>query len=182
MVVMDLQKAFDTVDHNILCQILEETRIVSVGWFRSYLSDWQQVVTVDGATSTPGIVTCGVPQGSILGPLLFLCYVNDMATSIEADCKLILYADDSAILFAHKDPKVISQKLSKVMETCSEWLIDYKLSLHLCKTECVLFGSQRKLKKVEHFTIFCKDHQIKSQDSVKYLGLFIDKYLNCEKI
>ena len=105
-----------------------------------------------------------------------------MATSIEADCKLILYTDDSAILFAHKVPKVISQKLSKVMETCSEWLIDYKLSLHLCKTECVLFGSQRKLKRVEHFTIFCKDHQIKSQDSVKYHGLFIDKYLNCEKI
>ena len=151
MVVLDLQKAFDTVDHDILCQKLEEVGIVSVGWFRSYLSDRQQVVTVAGATSSPGIVTCGVPQGSILGPLLFLCYANDMATSIEADCKLILYANDSAIIFVHKDPKVISQKLSKVMESYSEWLI----SLHLGKTECVLFGPQRKLKKVEHFTIFC---------------------------
>ena len=107
--MLDLQKAFDTVDHDILCKTLEEIGIVSVSWFRSYSSGRQQVVTVDGATSSPGIVTCVVPQGNILGPLLFLCYVNDMATSTEADCKLILYLDDSAILFAYKDPKVISK-------------------------------------------------------------------------
>ena len=68
---------------------------------------------------------------------------------IDADCKLIFYAGDSAILFAHKDPKGISQKLRKVMESCSEWLIDNKLSLHLGITECVRFSSQ--LEK-EHFT------------------------------
>ena len=56
-----------------------------------------------GITSSPGLVTCGVSQGSILGPLLFLCYVNNMVTSVSADCKLILYADDSAIMFAHKN-------------------------------------------------------------------------------
>ena len=81
-------------------------------------------------------MTCEVPQGSILGPLLFLCYVNDMVTSIDADCKLILYADDSAILFAHKDVNLISQKLRTVMDSCLEWLVDNKLSLHLGKTEC----------------------------------------------
>ena len=58
--------------------------------------------------------------------LLFLCYVNDMYTSVSVDCKLILSVDDSAILFAHKDPEVISQKVSKVMESCSDWLIDNK--------------------------------------------------------
>ena len=67
--MLDLQKVFDTVDHDILCKKLEEIGIVSVSWFRSYLSDRQQVVTVDDATSSPGIVTYGVPQGSILGPL-----------------------------------------------------------------------------------------------------------------
>ena len=72
-------------------------------------------------------------------------YVNDMYTSVSADCKLILYADDSAMLFAQKDPEVISQKLSKVMELCSNWLIDNTLSLHLGKTESVLFGPRRKL-------------------------------------
>ena len=84
-------------------------------------------------------VTCGVLQGSILGPLLFLCYVNDMVISIDPDCKLLLYADDSTILFAHKDPDQIANKLGKVLESCSEWLVDNKLSLHLGKTECILF-------------------------------------------
>ena len=68
-----------------------------------------------------------------------------MVTSVSADCELILYADDSAIMFAHKNHEVISQKLSNVMESCSNWLVDNKLSLHLGKTECVLFGPRRKL-------------------------------------
>ena len=68
----------------------------------------------------------GVPQGSILGPLLFLCYVNDMVISIDPDCKLLLYADNSAILFSHKEPDQIVNKLGKVPESCSEWLVDNK--------------------------------------------------------
>ena len=151
--------------------------VISIEWFKSYLSGRQQVVTIDGITSCPGLVTCGVPQGSILGPLLFLCYVNDMVTIVSADCKLILYADDSAIMFAHKNHEVISQKLSNVMESCSNWLVDNKLSLHLGKTECVLFGPRRKLRSITNFHAQCKDHIIKAQDSVKYLGFFIDKLI-----
>ena len=79
-------------------------------------------------------VTCGVPQGSILGPLLFLCYVNNMVISIDPDCKLLLYADDSTILFSHSDPNQNAYKLGKVLESCSDWLVDNKLSLHLGKT------------------------------------------------
>ena len=138
MIMLDLQKAFNTVDHSILCKKLEEIGVISIEWFKSYLSGRQKLGCYHWwITSRPGLVTCGVPQGSILGPLLFLCYVNDMVTSVSADCKLILYADDSAIMFAHKNHKVISQKLSNVMESCSNWLVD-KLSLHLGKTECVL--------------------------------------------
>ena len=70
--------------------------VVSIDWFKSNLADRQQIVTINGVTSSPGYIKCGVPLGSILGPLLFLCYVNDMYTSARADCKLILYADDSA--------------------------------------------------------------------------------------
>ena len=76
-------------------------------------------------------VTCGVPQESILGPLLFLGNVNNMMISIDPDCKLLLYADDSTILFSHKDPDLIANTLGKVLESCSEWLVDNKLSLHL---------------------------------------------------
>ena len=76
-----------------------------------------------------------------------------MSISISPECKLLLYVDDSAILFSHKDPEVISRKLSSELESCSKWLVDNKLSLHLGKSECVLFGSRRKLRKVHNFDI-----------------------------
>jgi len=182
MVLLDLQKAFDTVDHSILYNKLHALGVESIDWFKSYLTDRTQLVHTNKVSSNSLKVTCGVPQGSILGPLLFLCYVNDMPTCIDTDCKLILYADDSVILFAHKDPATISNKLSRVMDNCSTWLIDNKLSLHLGKTECMLFGSARKLKKIQNFHVSCNGHTIPSQDQVKYLGLTIDCTLNCEAI
>ena len=77
MIMLDLQKAFDTVDHEILCQKLNAMEVVSVEWFRSYLSDRTQTVNVNNTSSDFHKITRGVPQGSILGPLRFLCYVND---------------------------------------------------------------------------------------------------------
>ena len=106
----------------------------------------QQVVVANGTHSEPGIVSCGVPQGSILGPLLFLCYVNDMPMSIK--CKLLLYADDSALIVSGSNPQAIADALSKELESCRQWLMDNKLSLHLGKTESILFGSKRKLKRL----------------------------------
>ena len=138
--MLDLQKAIDTVDHSILCEKLESIGVNSVNWFYSYLSNRVQYVSLKGETSEPCTVTCGVPQGSILGLLLFLIYVNDMSVSISEDCKLLLYADDSAILFVHRNVNVFSEKLSKVLENCSDWLLDNRLSLHVGKTECMLFG------------------------------------------
>ena len=111
MIMLDLQKAFDTVDHVILCEKLQTMGVSSINWFSSYLSNRKQQIGLNKVMSEPGHVNCGVPQGSILGPLLFLCYVNDMSISIDSECKLILYADDSAILFSHKDPNVISEKI-----------------------------------------------------------------------
>ena len=131
MDLLDLQKAFDTVDHN---HFMFQTKCNGCQ-FRSYLSDRVQFVVLNNVMSEPMEVTCGVPQGSILGPLLFLAYINDMSVNIEKDCKLIVYADDSAMLFTHKNPDVISSKLGNVLEKCSDWLIDNKLSLHLGKTE-----------------------------------------------
>ena len=87
--------------------------VVSVEWFRSYLSDRTQMVSVNNTSSDVQKITCGVPQGSILGPLLFLCYVNDMSMSISSECKLVLYADASTILYSHKDPLVISERLGQ---------------------------------------------------------------------
>ena len=92
----------------------------STDWFMSYLQNRRQIVTVGKSHSDPASVTCG---GSI-HTLLFLCYVNDMVISIDSDCKLLLYAEDSTILFSHKDPDVIASKFGKVLESCSSWLVD----------------------------------------------------------
>ena len=101
--------------HDILC------------WFRSYLSDRQQLVDVSGTFSNLCSITCGVPQGSILGPLLFLIYVNDMSGVVKN--KLLLYADDSCIMVAGRNRSFIEQELTQDLELINQWLIDNRLSL-----------------------------------------------------
>ena len=85
MLMLDLQKAFDSVDHDILCKKLKAMGIKSVYWFRYYLSNRNLIVNVKDTISDPSLVTCGVPQESILCPLLFLCYINDMELSISSE-------------------------------------------------------------------------------------------------
>ena len=142
---LDLQKAFDTADHNILLGKLQALGIQesALKWFKAYLENRQQSVDIGGIRSASTSVTCGVPQGSILGPLLFLVYINDMPAAVK--CKLILYADDSALLVAGKNCAIIQQRLSSKLESVWEWLIDNKLSLHFGKTESIVFGSKRRL-------------------------------------
>ena len=102
VVLIDLQKAFDTVNHDILLYKLESLGLCTnaVKWFKSYLSNRKQYVNVKESNSSLLDVTCGVPQGSIRGPLLFNIYVNDMCTAVN--CDLFLYADDSALIISHK--------------------------------------------------------------------------------
>ena len=180
MVMLDLQKAFDTVNHTILCEKLKLMGVGCVDWFTSYLSNRKQIVTIDNISSNPGSITCGVPQGSILGPLLFLCYIHDMCLSIS--CKLLLYADDSTLLVCGKDTEEIADILSNNLNSCSDWLVDNKLSLHLGKTEAILFGSKRKLKKGNNFQVKCNDTTIKNVNNVKYLGLTLDDNMSGESI
>ena len=178
MVLIDLQKAFDTVNHQILKNKLSSIGLCNsaISWFDSYLSERHQCVNVNGTSSSAMEISCGVPQGSLLGPLLFLIYVNDMECAVN--CKLLLYADDSALLVSHKDVKVIEQTLSIELQSLSHWLVDNKLSLHLGKTEAILFGTKRKLRRCSRLNITCNGHKINSQTSVKYLGLELDQSLN----
>ena len=175
MVLIDLRKAFDTVDEDILLQKLSAMGVTSIDWFRSYLKDREQCTQVDGINSSFLEVTCGVPQGSILGPTLFLCYVNDMSSSLQ--CRLSLYADDSALIFSGKNATDIANFLSTEISSCQKWLIDNRLSLHVGKTECVIFGTRKRLKKVGDFTVTCDGETVQRVTSVKYLGVILDQYL-----
>ena len=145
----------------------------SVSWFESYLSGRKQYVEVNGCQSEYGNVTCGVPQGSILGPLLFVIYVNDMIQSVN--CDLYLYADDSALVVRGENPKEIESRLSMELESLSVWLDENKLSLHLGKTESILFASKKRLANTKEMSISCNNVNIKAKSSVKYLGLTIDQ-------
>jgi len=180
MVLLDIQKAFDSVNHTILCKKLTALGVSSTNWFESYLNCRSQIVNVNGVDSDSMSLTCGVPQGSILAPLLFLCYVNDMPNCV--DCMLLQYADDSALIVSDKDPLKIGQQLSRNLESCNNWLIDNKLSLHMGKTELILFGTKRKLKNWQNYTIECEGQVIQATPSVKYLGLTIDQYLNGDEM
>ena len=148
----------------------------SVSWFRSYLSDREQCVDVNGHRSGFLKVSCGVPQGSILGPQLFLLYINDL--SISMDCDLSLYADDSALIFAHKDPVFIADHLSKQLSSCKQWMTDNKLSLHVGKTEAILFGTKKRLNRVRGFQITCEGSVVSRVSNVKYLGVQLNENLD----
>ena len=178
MVLLDLQKAFDTVDHTILLMKLKASGLGNdiTRWFNSYLSDRQQLVDVSGTFSSSKNISCGVPQGSILGPLLFLIYVNDMSAVVKN--KLLLYADDSAILVSDKNIATVEEILSDDLQIVSEWLVDNKLSLHLGKTESILFGTRQKLRSHTGLNISCNGTPISSTTSVKYLGITIDQHLS----
>ena len=112
---------------------------------------------------------------------LFLCYVNDMPNSVN--CLMLQYADDSALICSDKDPEKIGSILRTNLESCNKWLIENRLSLHMGKTELILFGTKRKLSMYNEFSIVMSDgHVIKSKKSVVYLGLELNQYLDGEEI
>ena len=150
MILIDLQKAFDTIDHDILLQKLYAIGFSkhSVNWFRSYLINRTFLVNLGNAFSQPACVSSGVPQGSILGPLLFLIYINDMSQAVK--CNLFLYADDTCLVCQHKDINEIEKQLNKDFESICDWFVDNKLSIHFGddKTKSILFATKFKIKKV----------------------------------
>ena len=133
VILLDFSKAFDTVDHDILLTKLAHYGIRGVPLLRlqSYLSNKQQFVTYNGVSSSVRTVKCGVPQESILGPLLFLIYINDLV-NVCSQCLPISFADDTN-LFVSGDMSHISEIVSKELAELSQWLKVNKLSLNLKK-------------------------------------------------
>lgn len=171
-------KAFDTVNHAILLDKLDALGFScsALSWLASYLGGRTQMVEVGGILSDSLSVQNGVPQGSILGPLLFLLYINDIQAVCEGE--LFLYADDAALLIADKGSNSIQAKLGDECIKVKEWLADNKLLLHLGKSESILFGSNYNLRREEELIIKIDNHVLANKSSVKYLGCVLDRNLN----
>ena len=134
-IYLDLKKAFDTVDHKILVDKLFKYGIRGniFNWFKSYLSNRKQYVNWQGSNSEIETVSCGVPQGSILGPLLFILYVNDLS-KVSNKFVSILFADDTTILFEGQNIDSIVTSLNYELVKLIIWLNANKLSINVSKT------------------------------------------------
>ena len=175
-VFIDLKKAFDTVNRDILLLKLEHygIRDIALSWFKSYLSNRTQYVHINGINSDLKDITCGVPQGSVLGPLLFLLYINDLP-NISNQLKFYLFADDTNIYFESDNLKKLEKTMNKELAKLFEWLCLNRLSLNISKTNFVLFHPTNK--PTIPVTILINKQAIDEVKCVKYLGILIDSQL-----
>ena len=144
-IFVDLQKAFDTVEHDILLSKLEHYGIRGLAneWFKSYLSNRKQYVSINGYDSNLADVKFGVPQGSVLGPLLFLIYINDLNQALKF-CKVHHFADDTNLIHFSKSVNRLNKHVNLDFKNLTYWLNANKISLNVKKTELVIFKHQRK--------------------------------------
>jgi len=144
-VYLDLSKAFDTINHNILLHKLEcyGFRGITLEWFKNYLSDRAQYVYYNECKSNVKNITCGVPQGSILGPLLFILYVNDIVHT-SSILKFVLFADDTTILYSHKNLPDKIEMINTELLKVTNWFKANKLSINVTKTNFMIMGTPQK--------------------------------------
>jgi len=175
-IYLDPQKAFDTVNHSILLRKLNiyGVRGTVLNWFTSYLSNRKQYVAMSKYESLFETVSCGVPQGSVLGPLLFLIYINDIQFAV-LDAKLKLFADDTNLFLHDSDSVKLFLRANICMSQLCEWFKVNKLSLNLDKTCYSIFGSNHKNMTAQ--TLYINDKVIQNVASCKYLGILIDSDL-----
>ena len=177
-VFLDFAKAFDTVNHDILISKLNfyGVRGIANEWFKSYLSNREQRVKVGYSMSNNMPINCGVPQGSILGPILFFIYINNIQ---KASNKLLffLFADDTSTYFSSNDLNNIENVYNQELENVSKWLVANKLSLNVSKSNMILFRPKNS-KKLNNINIKINNEVIIEKECTKYLGIYIDNKLS----
>ena len=184
MILIDLEKAFDTINHDIFLKKLSFISLSdhTVKWFQSYLSNRKFIVNLENSFSKVSSISCGVPQGSILGPLLFLIYVNDMPMAVK--CDLFLYADGTCLVFQSKNVKDIKKQLNEDFANICDWFVDNKLSIHCGenKTKSILFAPKRKIKKLQKLEIIYNNIRLKQHSRVTYLGCILEDTMSGESM
>ena len=181
VVLIDLKKAFDTVDHQILLKKLEIYGVKgdALALLNSYLIDRTQKCQVNGTISSERLIMCGVPQGSILGPLFFLLYINDLPQCLSKT-KPRLFADDTNITAAGESINDVEAAMNSDLENLRKWLIANKLSLNVAKTEFILIGSKPMIKSISNRqpNIIIENKPIKQVYDCKTLGVTVDQHLS----
>ena len=137
---LDLKKAFDTANHNILLQKMHHYgfRGISLTWFKNYLLDRTQVVNVNGTDSSPRNISVGVPQGSVLGPLLFLLLINDLPNSVNL-LKVLLFADDTTLQASGSNLEALYKTINDQLTQAAVWFTCNKMTLNISKTKYIVF-------------------------------------------
>ncbi len=183
-IFMDLSKAFDTIDHGILLQKLYHYgfRGISNEWFKNYLNNRKQFVVYNSAKSPTENVKCGVPQGSILGPLLFILYMNDICYTSHL-LNMILFADDTTVFYSNKNISALCDTMNTELQEVSNWFKANKLSLNAKKTNLMFLGTRKQTSNIkdDKHSIYLDGCKLDRVHDAKFLGILIDENLTWKK-
>ena len=152
----------------------------ALNWFKSYLSNRKQYTFINGFSSSVKLITCGVPQGSVLGPLLFLLYINDLP-NISKKLDFFLFADDTNIYFEANTLSQLEKKMNKELKKLYTWLIVNRLALNISKTNFIVFHPKNKNKEKKRITIKINKFTIQEKNEIKYLGVILDASLSWQQ-
>jgi hypothetical protein len=175
--LLDLSKAFDSISHDILNLKLEKLGFdnSSRALIYDFLTERHQRVVVNGQTSDWISLYQGVPQGTILGPLLFTLYANDMYSLVPPNCKLVQYADDTFIFSSHKNQNIATSNLEHGVNLLVDYFKMHRLTLNAKKTEFMIFCKKSKVPSTVNSTITVDGTKIKIKTEAKYLGPYISE-------